>query len=262
VPKRRNRRRRRPQHLGGIGYREPFTLAAVGPLSRERRPRVADSTSRMVQAMALFPDPSTSGTGRRLSVRRHSGRSAHTRQYVRRRSHAADHADRQLGTQALTGTVIDRRFQRWRPVRRREVRAHSAREGAHDRAAGLLGGNAHGKCTISIPAERSAKFTRARMPMCTDTMADQITGRVHRHRARGRNRSSSASAFHVSRLNPHAACRGRSPRAAHRGQAGLAEYSRSPCIASDDRQQRLTQRRTVKDHVQIGTGKVWGTLLA
>ena len=43
------------------------------------------------------------------------------------------------------------------------------------------------------------------------------------------------------------------------GQAVGADHR---AIASDDRQQRLPERRTVKDHVQIGTGKVWGTLLA
>ena len=62
----------------------------------------ADVALRCRHRPAAIPGPSTSGTARRLSVRRHSGRSAHPRQYVRRRSDAADHAHRQLGTQALT----------------------------------------------------------------------------------------------------------------------------------------------------------------
>ncbi len=56
------------------------------------------------------------------------------------------------------------------------------------------------RCTISMPAERSAKLTRATMPICMKTMASQISGRVHCHRASGRNRISSASACHVTHL--------------------------------------------------------------
>ena len=60
-------------------------------------------------ARALFQIHPRAGTARRLPVRPHSGRSAHPRQCVRRRSDAANHARRQLGTQALIWSTLPNR---------------------------------------------------------------------------------------------------------------------------------------------------------